>query len=82
MSTSTNSEPAKIKSFARSTLINVIGQISAQGSFFLAQREVLGMSLYENGVYYFFLQTVLFVMVLGADFGASSALQRVMIESK
>lgn len=82
MSTSTNSEPAKLKSFARSTLINVIGQISAQGSFFLAQREVLGMSLYENGVYYFFLQTVLFVMVLGADFGASSALQRVMIESK
>ncbi len=72
----------KPKSFARSSVINVIGQISAQGSFFLAQREVLGMSLYENGIYYFFLQTMLFVMVIGADFGASSALQRVLIESK
>lgn len=82
MSSNENPSPPQVKSFARSTLINVVGQILAQGSFFLAQREVLGMSLYENGVYYFFLQTVLFVMVLGADFGVSSALQRVMIESK
>jgi|GEM_PF-3460798 len=82
MSSPDSQSQPKIKSFARSTIINVVGQILAQGSFFLAQREVLGMSLYENGVYYFFLQTVLFVMVLGADFGVSSALQRVMIESK
>jgi O-antigen/teichoic acid export membrane protein len=82
MSSIDSSHQPKVKSFARSTIINVVGQVLAQGSFFLAQREVLGMSLYENGVYYFFLQTVLFVMVLGADFGVSSALQRVMIESK